>query len=152
MGKNIKEIGGLSRKARINVFIVVFLIFILVAVFSSIKQISTIIQNREKLVELQESLNYERQENIKLLAEEKALYDEEAIEMEARDQFNMTKSGETNYFVELLDGYEESSQGYEGMVTGDMAGEDASGQYGKVYSESDLWGNIRILYENEIKK
>jgi cell division protein FtsB len=152
MDKNVKELGGLSRKAKINIFIAVFIAFIVIAVFSSIRQISNIVANRERILELEQKLNYYRQENIKLLAEEKSLYDEQAIEAEARKQFNMTKGEETNYFVELT-GQDESSGS---SSTGSTESETSSGfsaQYtNKVYVESDLWQNIKILYENEIKE
>ena len=72
MEKNIKVVGGLSRKAKINIFIAVFIIFILLSVFSSLNQISNIIKKREKLIELEEKLNSSRDNNIKLLAEEKS--------------------------------------------------------------------------------
>jgi cell division protein FtsB len=152
MDKNVKELGGLSRKAKVNIFIAVFIAFIVIAVFSSIRQISSIVANRERILELEQKLNYYRQENIKLLAEEKSLYDEQAIEAEARKQFNMTKGEETNYFVELT-GQDESSGS---SSTGSTESETSSGfsaQYtNKVYVESDLWQNIKILYENEIKE
>jgi cell division protein FtsB len=152
MDKNVKELGGLSRKAKINIFIAVFIAFIVIAVFSSIRQISNIVANRERILELEQKLNYYRQENIKLLAEEKSLYDEQAIEAEARKQFNMTKGEETNYFVELT-GQEESS---DNSSPGSTESETSSGfsvEYtNKVYVESDLWQNIKILYENEIKE
>ena len=72
MEKNVKEIGGLSRKTKINIFIAIFIVFLLVMVFSSINQISTIIKNRGKLFELEQKLNWDRQYNIRLLAEEKS--------------------------------------------------------------------------------
>jgi len=147
MEKNIKVIGGLSRKAKINIFIAIFIIFILLSVFSSLNQISNIIKKREKLIELEEKLNSTRNNNIKFLAEEKSLYQDEAIELEARKQFNMTKGFETNYFVQI-----------EGEK---IEGDDISVNYnssqsqsllGNVYSDSNLWGNIAILYNREIKE
>lgn len=147
MEKNIKVIGGLSKKAKINIFIAVFIIFILLCVFSSLNQISNIIKKREQLIELEEQLNSSRNENIKLLAEEKSLYQDEAIELEARKQFNMTKNSETNYFVQI-----EKEQ----AETNDTAVNDSSSQsqsiLGNVYSDSNLWGNITILYNREIKE
>ena len=74
MEKNVKVIGGLSRKTKINIFLVVFIVFLLVMVFSSINQITNLINNREKLFELEQKLNWDRQNNIKLLAQEKSLY------------------------------------------------------------------------------
>jgi len=152
MDKNVKELGGLTRKAKINIFIAVFIVFIVIAVFSSIRQISNIVANRERILELEERLSYYRQENIKLLAEEKSLYDEQAIEAEARKQFNMTKGEETNYFVEITGQHENSSSSStDNTEPGTSSG--FSEQYtNKVYVESDLWQNIKILYENEIKE
>jgi cell division protein FtsB len=147
MEKNIKVIGGLSKKAKINIFIAVFIIFILLCVFSSLNQISNIIKKREQLIELEGQLNSSRNGNIKLLAEEKSLYQDEAIELEARKQFNMTKNSETNYFVQI-----EKEQ----TKTNDTAVNDSNSQsqsiIGNVYSDSNLWDNITILYNREIKE
>lgn len=138
MEKNIKVIGGLSRKAKINIFIAVFIVFILLSVFSSLNQISNIIKKRENLIVLEEKLNSSRNNNIKLLAEEKSLYQDEAIELEARKQFNMTKGFETNYFVQIEEEQIKEDQ--------------PQSLLGNVYSDSNLWGNIAILYNREIKE
>jgi cell division protein FtsB len=147
MEKNIRVVGGLSKKAKINIFIAVFIIFILLCIFSSLNQISNIIKKREQLIELEEQLDSSRNENIKLLAEEKSLYQDEAIELEARKQFNMTKNSETNYFVQIEK---------EKTETSDTTVKDSSSQsqsiLGNVYSDSNLWGNIAILYNREIKE
>ncbi|MBM3707793.1 MAG: hypothetical protein FJW61_01845 [Actinobacteria bacterium] len=152
MDKDLKVIGGLSRKTKINIFIAVFLVFILISILSSINQISSIIKKREKVLELEEKLNWERSNSIKLLAEEKSLYSEEAIENEARKQFNMVKGGETNYFVEIVD---DESLTYD-FDSEKSQEEDAEYQVfnfdNKVYKESDLWGNLKIFYSSEIKK
>jgi len=147
MEKNIKVIGGLSRKAKINIFIAVFIIFILLSVFSSLNQISNIIKKREQLLELEEKLNSSRDENIKLLAEEKSLYQDEAIELEARKQFNMTKDFETNYFVQI-----EEEQTEEDETAASNNNSQSQSIIGNVYSDSNLWGNIAILYNREIKE
>ena len=138
MEKNIKVIGGLSRKAKINIFIAVFIVFILLSIFSSLNQISNIIKKRENLIVLEEKLNSSRNNNIKLLAEEKSLYQDEAIELEARKQFNMTKGYETNYFVQIEEEQIKEDQ--------------SQSLLGNVYSDSNLWGNIAILYNREIKE
>ena len=159
MEKNIKEIGSLSRKTKINIFVTIFITFVLIAVFTSINQISTIIKNREQLFELQQQLNWERKQNIKLLAEEKRLYSDEAIELEARNQFNMTKASEVNHFVEIVDEetnaasadniepdeYEDNSA----IMPGDLTGTTISGT--GVYRASDLWENLKIFYDSEIR-
>ena len=146
MNKNVKFIGGLSRKTKINIFVAVFLIFILISVFTSISQVSRIIRNQEKIDELVYQLNWERQKNIGLLAEEKSLYEEEAIELEARKQFNMTKGAETNYFVEIVE------------TGGDLTSENIDiNDYGpgfseSVYQEGELWENLRIFYNSELRQ
>jgi cell division protein FtsB len=146
MDKNVKFIGGLSRKTKINIFVAVFLIFILISVFTSINQISRIIRNREIITELEHQLNWERQKNIGLLAEEKSLYTEEAIELEARKQFNMTKGEETNYFVEI----DETSGGTssENIEASDYG----PGFSESVYQKGELWENLRVFYNSEVKQ
>ncbi len=146
MEKNVKFIGGLSRKSKINIFVAIFLIFILISVFTSINQISKIIRNREQISELEQQLNQERQKNIELLAEEKSLYEDEAIELEARKQFNMTKGEETNYFVDI-DNTDEGISSDNQTVSGY-----SSGFEGSVYQKSDLWENLRIFYNSEIRQ
>lgn len=159
MSKKIKEIGGLSKKAKFNIFIGVFLVFIIISVLTSLSQVTNIIRNREKVTELEQELNYEREKNIELLAEEKAMYEEEAIELEARKQFNMTKEDETNYFVEI----EEDGNSDDILSRSNDSGTDstqADSGYKEYdaeltfdnYKDADLWGNIKILYEAEIKE
>jgi len=157
MDDRIREIGGLSRKARINIFIGIFLLFIIISVLTSINQISNIVRNREKVIELEELLNYERGNNIKLLAEEKTLYDNEAIEMEARNQFNMTMGEETNYFVEIVKDTEpEDTEGGNNFKdtesSSNYAQTASSSNHAGIYEKSNLWENIRIFYNNEIKE
>ncbi|MFA5015749.1 MAG: septum formation initiator family protein [Actinomycetota bacterium] len=141
MDDNIKIVSRLSRKAKINITIVIFLIFIVLTVLISINQIRIIVENREKLIELGEKLNWYRNQNIDLLALEKSLYGDEALELEARKQFNMTTGDETNVSVVVQD--EET----------DSVGEDSNSSPSakEVYSSADLWGNIKIFYNNEIK-
>ena len=142
MEKNIKVVGGLSRKAKINIFIAIFILFILVAIFSSINQISSIVKKQEKLIELEEELNYSRNNNIKFLAEEKSLYKDEVIEQEAREQFNMTKGSETNFFVQIEN---------ENVSVQSENGNNAKVS-SEIYSNSNLWENIKIFYDKELKK
>jgi cell division protein FtsL len=141
MDDNIKIVSRLSRKAKINISIVIFLIFIVITILVSINQIRIIVENREKVIELEEKLNWYRNQNIDLLALEKSLYGEEALELEARKQFNMTTGDETNVSVVVRD--EETSSETENNSESTFAEE--------VYSSSDLWGNIKIFYDNEIK-
>jgi cell division protein FtsB len=152
MEKNVKEIGGLSRKTKINIFIAIFIVFILVMVFSSINQITNIIQSRGKLFELEQELNYSRQNNIKMLAQEKSLYGKEAIESEARKQFNMTKGPETNYFVEIVNDLKNgSSLSGGGTQNTESAGSKEDLQE-RAYSDSALWDNLKIFYDSEIRQ
>ena len=139
MDDNIKIVSRLSKKAKINICIAIFLLFILITVLTSINQVKSIVEKREKIIELEEKLNWHRNENIELLALEKSLYDEEAVELEARKQFNMTTGDETNLSVVI--GENESGSGVEDSSS--SPGED-------VYSNSDLWKNIKIFYNKEI--
>ncbi len=142
MEKNIKIISGLSRKARINILIAVFFLFIVIAVFTSINQIQDVVEKREKLVELEEKLNWKRNENIELLAQEKSLYLDEAIEIEARKQFNMTSGDETIMSVVVEEDGEVGVDTYSNR----------NGSPDEIYSNSDLWENIKIFYNKEIYK
>ncbi|MDD5622581.1 MAG: cell division protein FtsL [Actinomycetota bacterium] len=141
MDDNIKIVSRLSRKAKINITIVIFLIFIVLTVLVSINQVRIIVENREKLIELGEKLNWYRNQNIDLLALEKSLYGDDALELEARKQFNMTTGDETNVSVVVRD--EKADSEVEDSSSASSAKE--------VYSSADLWGNIKIFYNNEIK-
>jgi cell division protein FtsL len=152
MGKNVKEIGGLSRKTKINIFIAIFIVFLLVMVLSSINQITNIIKNREKLFELEQKLNWDRQNNIKLLAQEKSLYKKETIESEARKQFNMTKGVETNYFVEIVDDLKSGPSLSDGNTQSADNGNSLGDLPEGAYSDSALWENLKIFYDSEIRQ
>ena len=137
MENKFKVIGGLSRKAKFNIAIAVTLLFIIITVFASIDQVKRLIEKREGITELEEKLSYHRSENIELLALEKSLYNEEGIELEARKQFNMTKGDEKNISVILKDDQTGTQQ--------EHIDDDRS------YGNNDLWGNIKIFYNKEIK-
>ena len=141
MDDNIKIVSRISRKAKINIFIAVFLIFIVIIILTSINQVKSIVEKREKIIELEERLNWERNENINSLALEKSLYGEEAIELEARKQFNMTAGDETNFSVVIKD--DESEQNFKND-SNPVSGND-------IYSKSALWENMKIFYNNEIR-
>lgn len=137
MENKFKVIGGLSRKAKFNIAIVITLLFIIITVLASIDQVKKIIEKREEITELEEKLSWYRNENIELLALEKSLYSEEGIEMEARKQFNMTAGDEINISVILKD---------------DKTGPLQENTYNEEqYTSNDLWGNIKIFYNMEIK-
>lgn len=152
MEKNVKEIGGLSRKTKINIFITVFIVFLLVMVFSSVNQTTNIIKSRAKLFELEQKLNWDRLSNIKLLAEEKSLYGKEAIESEARKQFNMTKGFETNYFVEIVNDMKNGADVSGGGTQNSESMASGENLPNKTYSNSGLWENIKIFYDSEIRQ
>ncbi len=170
MSKKVKEIGGLSKKAKFNIFIIIFIIFIVASVLASLNQIVNIIKSKEKLLELESKLDYERKKNIELLAEEKSLYNEKVLENEAVKQFNMTKPGQTNYLFNL----NESSQGFNEEINNDIIEsfsnentnfdinndaknlKEANELQNKdlssfKYKENDLWQNIKVFYYIEIK-
>jgi len=140
MRKNIKVIGGLSRKAKINIFVAIFLVFIVITIFFSVNQIISIIEKREKIVELEEKLSWIRNNNIEILALEKSLYNNDTIEMEARKQFNMAYGSETNLFVVIEDEEEINQINLNG----------SNGSKKDVYSNTNLWENIKIFYNKEI--
>lgn len=133
MKKRVKVISSLSRKAKFNILAIMFLVFIASTVFFSLNQVKDIVGKKEKIVELEEKLSYVRNENIRLLAEEKILYTSEGIREEARKQFNMASSNEENYFINTTD--EESKDVNNEAV---------------VYSNTNLWQNIKLFYNNEI--
>jgi len=140
MRKKIKVIGGLSRKAKINIFVAIFLVFIVITIFFSVNQIISIIEKREKIVELEEKLSWIRNNNIEILALEKSLYRDDTIEMEARKQFNMAYGSETNLFVVIEDEEEINQINLNG----------SNGSKKDVYSNTNLWENIKIFYNKEI--
>ena len=174
MSKKFREVGGLSRKTKFNIFIAVFLVFIIIAVLASLNQIINIIRAKEKILELEEKLNYERQKNIKLLAEEKSLYSLDAVELEARKQFNMAKSDETNYFIDLKNNENNSQKNNDDKnnnennnvnnnnninnnidgnsnISDDSLKTNNSYLLSTKYKDGDLWENLKIFYESEIK-
>jgi len=141
MYDDIKIVSRFSRKIKINVYIAIFLIFTVIIILTSINQIKSIAEKREKIVELEERLSWSRNENIDFLTLEKSLYGKEAIELEARKQFNMTKGDETNFSVVLKDDNPEQ----------DFENSNGSASDDDIYSDADLWGNIKIFYDEEIK-
>jgi cell division protein FtsB len=142
MNDDIKIVSRLSRKAKINIIVAIVLLFILITVLTSINQIKNIVEKREKTIELEEELDWYRNENIELLAVVKSLYGDEAIKLEAREQFNMTAGDETNMTVVI-----EGSEDGQGLQDDSYP---VSGQ--DVYSNSDLWENLKIFYNQEIRR
>jgi cell division protein FtsB len=136
MAQKYKVIGGLSRKVKFNTTIAIILLFIVIIVFASINQVKQIVEKRKEIEELEDRLAWQRNENIELLATEKSLYQDEGIELEARKQFNMSYEGEENISVVINDKPNDTS---------------SDGTANMEYSQNDLWGNIRLFYEQEIK-
>ena len=114
--------------------------FIVITIFFSVNQIISIIEKREKIVELEEKLSWIRNNNIEILALEKSLYNDDTIEMEARKQFNMAYGSETNLFVVIEDEEEINQINLNG----------SNGSKKDVYSNTNLWENIKIFYNKEI--
>jgi cell division protein FtsB len=141
MDDDIKIVSRLSRKAKINIIVTIVLLFIVITILASINQIKSIVERRGEITELEEKLNSHRNENIELLALVKSLYGEEAIELEAREQFNMTISDETNLAVVMEEGGDGQDSGSSDYSISDQ----------DIYSNSDLWDNIKIFYNREIK-
>ena len=129
-----KLIGGLSRKAKLNITVVIILLFIIIIVFASVNQIKQIVEKRKEITELEERLDWQRNENIELLATEKNLYEDEGIELEARKQFNMAYENEENFTVIVED---DTDLGVNFRTR-------------QEYAENDLWGNIKLFYDQQI--
>jgi len=101
------------------------------------------ISKRNNITQLQEQLNEVRSQNIDLLAMEKSLYEEEYIEMEALKQFGYTDNQEKIvYQVNEIDKLQRPDESSIDTVSQDNA----------VYSNNNLWENIKILYYKEIAK
>jgi cell division protein FtsB len=139
MKKSTKTIGSISRRAKFNIFSVLFLLFIAVAIITSINPVFEIISKRKNIEQLESKLEWVREENIKLLAYEKELYGEPAIKREALRQFNITDPNDKIVFW-----VEEES--LDVLIESNLDLED------KFYSNNNLWQNLRIFYNREFKE
>jgi cell division protein FtsL len=137
MTSKFKVINGLSRKARFNITIIAVLLFVIITIFASVNQVKQMVEKRREIDELEEELTWRRNENIKLLALEKSLYEDTGIELEARQQFNMAYEEEENISIILGE---------------DEVREQFDEERKENYSRNDLWGNIRLFYNQEINK
>jgi len=137
MTNKFKVINGLSRKARFNITIIVILLFIIITIFASVNQVKQMIEKRKEIAELEEELTWRRNENIKLLALEKSLYEDAGVEQEAREQFNLAYEEEKNISIILGD---------------DEGGAQFDEERKENYSRNDLWGKYRLFYNQEINK
>jgi cell division protein FtsB len=138
MRKSTKVVGSISRRAKFNILSILFLIFIAVITVTSVNPLFDMINKRKKIDQLESKLNWIREENIKLLAFEKELYGDAAVQKEALKQFNIVDSKDKIVFsVE-----EESIE----MLKETDLEEDT------VYSNNDIWQNMRIFYNREFKE
>jgi len=142
MSRNTQVISSISRKARLNLASVVFIVFMIVSIVVSINPIVTMLSKRNQISSLQNKLNVSRKENIDLLALEKSLYDNEAVKQEGLKQFNIADAEDKIvYSVNEIDKLKRDSSSY-----GIQSDENA------VYSNNNLWENLKILYYKEIYK
>ena len=142
MSRNTQVISSISRKARLNITSVVFIVFIIVSIIVSINPMVTMLSKRNQIASLQNKLNVSRKENIELLALEKSLYETEIVEQEGLKQFNIADAGDKIiYNVNEIDTLKRESSSY-----GIQSDENA------VYSNNNLWENLKILYYKEIYK
>lgn len=142
MGRNTQVISSISRKAKLNITSFVFILFVLISIFVSINPIVTMISKRNQISSLQSKLNASRKENIGLLALEKSLYDSVAVEQEGLKQFNIVPPEDRIvYNVTEIDKLKRDSSAY-----------DAQSEENAVYSNNNLWENMKILYYKEIYK
>ena len=142
MSRNTQVISSISRKARLNLASVVFIVFMIVSIVVSINPIVTMLSKRNQISSLQNKLNVSRKENIELLALEKSLYENEAVKQEGLKQFNIADAEDKIvYSVNEIDKLKRDSSSY-----GIQSDENA------VYSNNNLWENLKILYYKEIYK
>lgn len=142
MNRNTQVISSISRKARLNITSVVFIVFIIVSAIVSINPIVTMISKRNQISSLQSKLNVARKENIGLLALEKSLYDDEAVAREGLKQFNIVPPEDRIvYNVTEIDKLKRDSSAY-----------NIQSEENAVYSNNNLWENMKILYYKEIYK
>ncbi len=140
MRKSTKIVGSISRRAKFNILSVLFLIFIVVVIITSVNPLFDIINSRKRIDQLESKLHWIREENIKLLAFEKELYGETAVKKEALKQFNIVDPKDKIVFS-----VEEESIDL-------LKGKEIDLEEDTVYSNSDLWQNMRIFYNREFKE
>jgi len=142
MNRNSQVISSISRKSKLNITIMVFILFIIISILVSINPIVMMINKRSQIASLEDKLNTVRKENIELLAIEKSLYDNEVIKQEALKQFNISDSeNKIVYKVNEIDKLKRSDNSFI-MENNEKA----------VYSNNNLWENLKILYYKEIYK
>jgi len=139
MSRNTQVISSISRKAKLNITSFVFILFVIISIIVSINPIVTMISKRNQISSLENKLNIARKENIELLALEKSLYINEVIQQEALKQFNIAASDDKIvYNVNEIDKLKREN-------TTDILTEEKA-----IYSNNNLWENLKILYYKEI--
>ena len=143
MAKNSKIISSVSKKTKLNVITIVFIIFIIISILSSINPVLSMFKKKETINAMQSELNESRSRNIELLALEKSLYKDKFIDREAFSQFGIfDDENKIIYQVNEIDKLERfNNTADKNLITDDA-----------VYSNNNLWGNIKILYYKEIYK
>ncbi|MHB1254108.1 MAG: septum formation initiator family protein [Candidatus Humimicrobiaceae bacterium] len=142
MSRNTQVISSISRKAKLNITSIVFIIFIIISIIVSINPIVTMISKRNQISSLENKLNVARKENIELLALEKSLYSNEMIKQEALKQFNIAATEDKIvYNVNEID-----------KLKRDSNSDSIQSEEKAIYSNNNLWENLKILYYKEIYK
>lgn len=142
MSRNTQVISSISRKTKLNITSVVFILFIIISIIVSINPIVMMISKRNQISSLENKLNVTRKEDIELLAVEKSLYNDEIIKQEALKQFNIAAPDDKIvYKVNEIDKLKRTDNSYS-VESGEKA----------VYSNNNLWENLKILYYKEVYK
>lgn len=142
MSRNTQVISSISRKTKLNITSVVFILFIIISIIVSINPIVMMISKRNQISSLENKLSVMRKEDIALLAVEKSLYNDEIIKQEALKQFNIAAPDDKIvYKVNEIDKLKRTDNSYS-VESGEKA----------VYSNNNLWENLKILYYKEIYK
>ena len=99
------------------------------------------ISKRNEISSLESKLNEIRRQNIEMLALEKSLYEEEIIKREVVTQFHSADpSSKIVYKVNEIDKLKRDTESLGASLTEQKA----------VYSNNNLWENLKILYFKEI--
>lgn len=99
------------------------------------------ISKRNEISSLESKLNEIRRQNIEMLALEKSLYEEEIIKREVVTQFHSADpSSKIVYKVNEIDKLKRDTESLAVSLTEQKA----------VYSNNNLWENLKILYYKEI--
>jgi len=141
MGRNTKVISSISRKTKLNLLSVIFILFLIISILVSISPIISMISKRNEISSLESKLHEIRRQNIEMLAFEKSLYEEEIIKREVVTQFHSADpSSKIVYKVNEIDKLKRDTESLAVSLTEQKA----------VYSNNNLWENLKILYYKEI--